>query len=219
MLPPFKVIVGIDTIYSNQLALKVSTLPVDTETAQIYDIKDILKPAFVLWDYLYVLWVFLGLCLLAVLIVFLVFRKKKELKWLPLLKIEKPLLPPHIQALKALDIIKSEKVWRQGKDKEYHSQLTDVARRYIDRRFDINAMEMTSGQILQAIKGKSDADTVFDELKQMLHLADLVKFAKYRPLPDENELSLIHAYLFVNSTMPVQITEQQASDPQPIIPN
>ena len=219
MLPPFKVIAGMDTFYSNQLALKVSTLPVDTESGGFYDIKDIWKPAFVLSDYIFVLWIILGISLLALLLLYLIFRKKKELPWLPLLKTEKPLLPPHVRALQALDNIKNERLWQQGKDKEYHSQLTEVIRTYIDERFGINAMEMTSGEILQMIQEMSEADPVFTQLKQMLLLSDLAKFAKYHPLPDENELSLIYAYLFVNSTMPVQAPEEKETDSQPIINN
>ena len=209
MLPSFKVISGIDTVYSNQLALKVSTLQVDTESGQFYDIKDVWKPAFVLWDYLFVLWAFLGLCLLVLLLLYLIFRKKKELTWRPLLKIDKPQLPPHIQALRELDRIKSENLWQQGKDKEYHSQLTDVIRTYIEKRFGINAMEMTSGQILHEIQGRNEIDPVFAQLKQMLLLSDLAKFAKYRPLSDENELSLTHAYRFVDSTMSTQTPENK----------
>ena len=205
MLPPFKVVAGIDTVYSNQLALKVSTLPVDTESGKFYDIKDIWKPPFVLSDYAAVFWIIFGVCLLILLLLYLIFRKKKELPWLPGLKADKPALPPHVQALQDLDTIKSEKLWQQGKDKEYHSQLTEVIRTYIDGRFGINAMEMTSGEILQMIREKSEVDPVFAQLKQMLLLADLAKFAKYSPLPDENEMSLMYAYLFVNTTVPVLI--------------
>ena len=208
MLPPFKVIAGIDTFYSNQLALKVSTLPVDTESGNFYDIKEVWKPPFVWSDYLFVVWIILGICLLTLLILYLISRKKKKLPWLPLLKPDEPQLPPHVRALNALDSIKSEKLWQQGRYKEYHSQLTEVIRIYIDERFGITAMEMTSDQILQTIREESEADPVFAQLKQMLLLSDLAKFAKYRPLPDENELSLIYAYLFVNSTLPVEITEE-----------
>ena len=212
MLPPFKVIAGIDTVYSNSLALKVSTLPVDTESGNFYDIKDIWKPSLVLSDYIAFFWIIFGVCLLTLVILYLIFRKKKERPLLSFLKSDEPKLPPHLRALQALDIIKSEKLWQQGKDKEYHSQLTDVIRNYIEERFGINAMEMTSGQILQVIQGTSEVDTVFPQLKQSLLLADLAKFAKYRPLPDENEMSLMHAYLFVNSTTPVQGEEGDKID-------
>jgi len=216
LLPPFKVIAGTDTFYSNQLALKVSTLPVDTESGNFYDIKDVWKPPFVLSDYVLVFWIIFGICLLILLALYLIFRKKKKLPLLPFLKPDEPLLPPHVRALQALDTIKSEKLWQQGREKEYHSQLTDVIRNYIDDRFGINAMEMTSGEILQMIQAESEADPVFAQLKQMLIVSDLAKFAKYRPLPDENELSLMYAYLFVNSTVPVQTVEESETDSQPI---
>jgi hypothetical protein len=209
MLPAFQVIAGTDTCYSNQLALKVSTLLVDTESGKFFDIKDIWKPAFVLADYALVFWIIFGVCLLILLLLYLIFRKKKKRPLLSFLKADAPLLPPHIRALGALDRIKAEKLWQQGRDKEYHSQLTEVIRNYIYERFGINAMEMTSSQILKAIWGDSVVDSVFSQLKQMLLLSDLAKFAKYHPLPDENELSLMNAYLFVNNTLPVQKAEEE----------
>ena len=218
MLPPFKVIAGTDTFYSNQLALKVSTLPVDIHSGNFYDIKDVWKPAFVLSDYVAFFWILFGICILVLLALYLIFRKKKQKPWLPLRKAES-LLPPHVRALQALDTVKSEKLWRQGKDKEYHSQLTDILRNYIDERFSINAMEMTSGQILQIIREQSEVDPVFSQLKQTLLLSDLAKFAKYHPLPDENESSLMHAYLFVNSTTPAQVNEEEEKETDSQTPN
>ncbi|MDR0540956.1 MAG: hypothetical protein LBH19_01950 [Dysgonamonadaceae bacterium] len=208
MLPPFKLIAGIDTFYSNQVALKVSTLPVDTESGNFYDIKDVWKPPFVLADYATVFYIIFAACILILLLLYIIFRKKKHKPVLPFGKEEKNVLPPHVRAIQALDVIKSEKLWQQGKNKEYHSQLSDVIRNYIDERFGINAMEMTSGQILQIIQGVSEGDSAFPQLKQLLLLSDLAKFAKYHPLPDENELSLMHAYLFVEGTAPTQATEE-----------
>jgi hypothetical protein len=203
MLPPFKVVSGADTFYSNELALKVSTLPVDTVSGNFYDIKNIMKPELVLADYVEIAYWILAGCILILLVVYIIFRKKKQKPLLPFKKEEKLVLPPHVRAIRALDEIKLQKLWQQGKDKEYHSQTSDVVRNYIDERFQINAMEMTSGQTLQTIRGVSDVDFVFNNLKQMLLLSDLVKFAKYHPLPEENELSMMNAYLFVNSTTPV----------------
>ncbi|MDR1526746.1 MAG: hypothetical protein LBS46_03630 [Dysgonamonadaceae bacterium] len=212
MLPPFQVIAGIDTVYSNQVALKVSTLPVDTESGNFYDIKDVWKPPFVLTDYADIFYAVLGMGIVVLLILYLISRWKKHKPILPFKKEEIIVLPPHVWAIQALDTIKSEKLWQQGKDKEYQSQLSDVIRGYIDKRFGINAMEMTSSQTLQAIRGHSEADMVFAPLKQMLLLSDLAKFAKYHPLPDENERSLMNAYLFVNSTTPVETTGEEEKE-------
>ena len=199
LLPPFRLISGTDTSYSNELALKVSTLPVDTESGQFYDIKDVAEPEFVIWDYVdYILYPFLALLLIALAIYFW-YRVRTKKTLLPF-KREVVVLPPHVIALKELDNIKAKKLWQQSRVKEYHSETTDTLRLYLEKRFNISAMELTSGEILDKLKGISDTDYAYDNLKQILLLADVVKFAKYQPLPDENELSLMNAYLFVNNT-------------------
>lgn len=207
LLPPFKVIAGTDTVFSKQLALKVSTIPVDVDSPdQYYDIKDVRRPKFVLKDYLPVLlYSLFGLVIIA-LIVYIVYRMKKQKSLVPFKK-EEPYVPPHIAAIEQLDEIKSKKLWQGGRIKEYHSEISDTLRVYIERRFNVNAMEMTSGEILGMLKGISDVDIAYDNLKQILQLADFVKFAKYKALPDENELSLMNAYIFVNNTKEKEIIE------------
>ena len=199
LLPPFKVISGVDTSYSNELALKVLTVPVDTESGNFYDIKDVIKPKFVLQDYLAIVLYILGAIVLIAAIIYIIYRMRSKKSLIPFKK-EEPILPPHIVAINELNEIKAQKVWQQGRIKEFHSQVTDTLRKYIEARFGIAAMEMTSGEILDKIRGYSDSDPVYDNLKQILQLADFVKFAKYHSLPDENELSLMNAYLFVNNT-------------------
>jgi hypothetical protein len=78
-------------------------------------------------------------------------RKKIQKKPVILIHKEEPAIPPHEAALHALDKIKEEKLWMKGKYKEYHTQLTDVIREYIERRFLINSMEMTSSEICRKI--------------------------------------------------------------------
>jgi hypothetical protein len=208
LLPPFQLITGTDTTYSNELALKVSTLPVDTESQNIYDIKDVLKPEFVWKDYLaYVLYPLLALFILALIAFLVYYLKKKESPIAFKFKKETVKLPPHVIALNKLNDIKVRKLWQQGRIKEYHSEITDTLRIYMERRFSLPAMELTSGEILAKLKGISDMDYVYDNLKQILLLADFVKFAKYQSLPDENELSLMNAYLFVNGTKIEEIPE------------
>ncbi|GHV10364.1 hypothetical protein FACS1894162_4060 [Bacteroidia bacterium] len=212
-LPPFQVVSGKDTFYSNSLALKVSTIPVDTiHSEQFYDIKPVMKPQFVWMDYLPIVLYVWAFWLLVGLIVYLWHRWKNHQPLIPFKKEEKIILPPHVEAIQALDVIKSKKLWQQGKEKEYYSEVSDVVRNYIDRRFGVNAMEMTSGETLLAVRSISDVDFVFDNLKQMLFVSDMVKFAKYHPMPEENELSIGNAYLFVNSTTPVIISEENENN-------
>ena len=117
------------------------------------------------------------------------------------------------RTLKELDEIKQSKLWQQGKEKEYFTSITDTLRRYLVDRFGINAMEKTSAEILDSVKGIDEIVPAFEKLEQVLKLADFVKFAKFRPLPDENDLSLVNAYFFVNQTKPVEIPNpEEAKD-------
>lgn len=200
LLPPFKVIDGPDTISSNQIALKVSTIPVDLEhPEEFYDIKAVWKPPFVLSDYYALIYgILFGLFLICV-IGYIIQRIRNKKPLIPQ-KAPEPLLPPHEQAIKELDSLKVQKLWQQGRNKEYYTLLTDTLRRYLVYRFDVAAQEMTSDEILDAVYKLSETGPVYSNLKQILKLADLVKFAKLHPLPDENDMSLINAYLFVNQT-------------------
>ncbi|MCD7935735.1 MAG: hypothetical protein LUG98_02645 [Tannerellaceae bacterium] len=215
LVPPIRVIDGTDTIQSNQIPLKVSTVPVNAdEPDEFYDIKEVWKPPFVLADYYPLIFgIILGL-LLIVLLYFLIQKIRGKEPANPFKKPE-PVLPPHVIAVKELDDIKTQKLWQQGRNKEYYTQITDTLRKYIVGRFGINAMEMTSGEILEIIRKNTEADSVYVNLKQILEVSDFVKFAKMNPLPDENELSLMNAYLFVNQTKPTEIPapgEKEAGD-------
>ena len=200
LLPPFIAIDGADTIASNQVALKVSTVPVDVDNPeQFYDIKDVWKPPFVLADYYpWIFGVLTALFLICV-IGYLVQRYRRHRSEVPV-KPAEPELPPYETAIRELDSIKDQKLWQQGLNKEYYTQVTDTLRRYISRRYGVNAMEKTSEEILAIIERETDERTVYDTLRQVLRLSDYVKFAKLHPLPDENDESMRNAYLFVNQT-------------------
>ena len=213
LLPSFKVIAGVDTISSAELALKVSTLEVDTESGQFYDIKDVRKPPFVLMDYLPTILLILAIFAIVALAAYIIYRLVNK-KPLVAFKKEEPYIPPHIRAIMRLDTIKLEKLWQAGRIKEYHSEITETLRIYIEERFALGAMEMTSGEILYDLKKISDADGAYDNLKQILILADFVKFAKYKPLPDENELSIMNAYLFVNNTKKEELQDELKKNEQ-----
>ncbi|GHU82579.1 hypothetical protein FACS189415_3260 [Bacteroidia bacterium] len=211
LLPPVAVIDGADTVYSNQVALKVSTIPVDADNPdEFYDIANIWEPPFVLADYYPIIFGILLALLLIGAAYYITKRLKNQKPILPFIK-SAPKLPPHEQAIQELDKIKQQKLWQQGRNKEYYTEITDTLRKYIIDRFGINAMEMTSAEILKIIRRENEADSVYENLKQILNLADYVKFAKLTPLPDENDLSMMNAYLFVNQTKPLEvITSEEA---------
>lgn len=218
-IPRIPVFDGTDTIYSNSFGLKVTspvlkdstvayleklkakqTDSIDFNQLQLNDIKPVQKPPFVWTDYLWILWIILGIMLLLALIalvVYLALKKKKKGYFFAPPKV----LPAHVRAIEALDRIKAEKLGHQeGRQKEYYTRITDILRLYMAERYGINAMEMTSGEILNEIRKHSDVDSVYENLKQILSTSDMVKFAKYKPYPDENDLSIMNAYLFVNQT-------------------
>lgn len=212
LLPPLKVIDATDTVYSNQVALKVSTVPVNVDKPEEFnDIKDVWKPPFVWADYYPLIYGTLLALFLICVLAYVIKRLRSKKSLIPFKK-EEPKLPPHVQAIKELDEIKQQKLWQQGRNKEYYTLVTDTLRKYMADRFGINAMEMTSGEILDFIRSESEAESVFRNLQQILQLADFVKFAKMHPLPDENDLTLVNAYLFVNQTKPLELPEETVGD-------
>lgn len=205
LLPPFKAIDGMDTVYSGQVALKVSTVPVNADKPEEFnDIKEVWKPPFVLADYYPLIYGVLLTLFLICAIAYIIKRVRSRKSLIPFKKPE-PKLPPHELAIRELDEIKQQKLWQQGRNKEYYTLITDTLRKYIVDRFDVNAMEMTSGEILDILRKQQEAAPVYESLKQILQLSDFVKFAKMNPLPDENDLSLSNAYRFVEQTKPVVV--------------
>ena len=195
---------GADTLYSNPLSLKVVSIPVDTAQHAIADIKSVYAPPFDWPLFWLIVLITLGVAALAV-IGFFVYRYVKR-HAAPSAEVAEPqdLRPAHEIALERLDVIKAEKLWQQNRDKEYHTQLTDVVRDYIARRFGICAVEQTSAEILAGIQPElSEQKTVYADLKTLLTTSDLVKFAKYKPLVSEDEKSLALAYQFVEATKEV----------------
>ena len=211
LLPPFIAIDGADTIASNQVALKVSTVPVDVDNPEkFYDIKDVWQPPFVLADYYPWIFGILTALFLICVIGYLVQRYRRHQSEVPV-KPAEPELPPYETAIRELDSIKDQKLWQQGLNKEYYTQVTDTLRRYISRRYGVNAMEKTSEEILAIIERETDERTVYDTLRQVLRLSDYVKFAKLPPLPDENDESMRNAYLFVNQTKRTEVPQHDGT--------
>ena len=195
---------GADTLYSNPLSLNVVSIPVDTAQHAIADIKPVYAPPFDWPLFWLIVLITLGVVALAV-IGFFVYRYVKR-HAAPSAEVAEPqdLRPAHEIALERLDVIKAEKLWQQNRAKEYHTQLTDVVRDYIARRFGICAVEQTSAEILAGIQPElSGQKTVYADLKTLLTTSDLVKFAKYKPLVSEDEKSLALAYQFVEATKEV----------------
>ena len=208
---PIAVVSGGDTFWTEPMALNViQPFEVDSSLA-ITDIKGIEKAPIYWWGILR--WILLVLAVIGLFVGAYYgvlwyrkhFFKEEEV-------IEPELLRPADEvALEKLDEIKAQKIWKDGKVKEYQTELTDVVREYIGRRFDVQSTEKTSDETLRAMKPLIDKE-LFAKLSKMLQLADLVKFAKWHTTPDENEQALSTAYEFVNETREVINDEMSATD-------
>ncbi len=204
IIPPFQFVYGKlnDTtpLYAetNVLILNVNTVVVDTTKA----IKDIKPPLRVPLTFREILPYVLGALVLAGIVYLIVYYIRKRRRAEPLLQLKKkPKLPPHEVALKALEDLQKKKLWQSNQIKEYHSELTEIVRIYIEGRFNIFALEMTSGEILESVDNIDVNKEIKKRLKQILFLADLVKFAKEQPLPTEHDQSFSNAVDFVKNTI------------------
>lgn len=115
---------------------------------------------------------------------------------------EKPDVPAHIAAISSLETLRRKKLWQAGKTKQYHSELTTILRLYLHKRFEINALEMTTSEIMHLLDNKLDHPLIRGKAREIMEAADLVKFAKYRPDPEANERALEAALEFVRNTIP-----------------
>ena len=166
------------------------------DSIELMPIKDIIAEGeswedYKIWFYL------LGFALLAPLLIKLFWKRKKDEE----ITVEKEIIiPAHKKALTALQSLKSEELWQSGNIKKYQSKLTDIVRRYLGDRFDVNALEMTTDEISRALRNK-DFDTKHSAtLQRILTIADLVKFAKATPPLEINAEFMDEAIAFVEST-------------------
>ena len=198
-LPPLQVMVDTARHESNRLALKVYTVDVDTlHLDQYFPPNGIMELPF-LWDEwrMVVLGGVLFLLMLAC-IAYLWYHVKHGKPIVRFVRRKKK-LPPHQVAMSEIERIKSERKWAEEDSKEYYTLLTDTLRNYIRDRYGFNAMEMTSTEIIDRLIAENNEEAL-DELREIFRTADLVKFAKYSTLINENDANLVAAVEYVNQT-------------------
>lgn len=196
-----------DTIYSiDTLGLVVRTFEIDTLTQQIVDIKKPMHTPLVFAEIKnIVLWSLLGLALLAVAYYF--FRRYQEAKRAK--EDIRPKEPFYITALRMLEQLKSDNLCASAKYKQHYTRLTDILREYIDYRWDIGAMEMTSEEIVAAAVKQNLPKEEIERLKNIFSVSDLVKFAKLSPSEQDNNTTFNLAYHFIDKTKPMPLEEQE----------
>ena len=186
-----------DTFYTPDLILRVNIPEIDS-SASLKDIKAPINTPFSLAELIpYVWYITGGLFLLAILFLLIWYFKKRK----PILAEVIDNIPPHIKALKQLDYLKSEKLWQKGYVKDHYTIMSNAVRIYIEERYEIDAMESITSEILYKFKKYAFDDVLLlDLLEDLLGMSDLVKFAKEDPSSAENETNLHKAYIFVEKT-------------------
>ena len=197
-LPPFKVKVNGKEMQTNELALKVIEVEVDTtKLDQFFGPKDVQDNPFLWSEWSPIFWLSVLMLILTALCIWLYVRLRANKPIIARIKIVKRLLP-HQKAMKEIEQIRADKMVTSENQKEYYTKLTDTLRRYIEERYGFSAMEMTSSEIIDRLM-QTDQQSL-DELRQLFTTADLVKFAKYSTMINENDANLVSAIDFINQT-------------------
>jgi len=202
VVPPFYFIINGDTVESDPLLLEVQNMEVDTANA-IFDIKQPLSEPFSIKDWLKDNWVWLAAILAALIGIFFLVRYLRREKPVVEEKII-PKIPVHEIALGKLRQLNEQQLWQNGKIKAYHSEISEILREYIEERYQVNALEETTSEIMHGLRLHQIPEELKLKLSQTLTLADLVKFAKEQPLTNENENSLTNAIEFVEATKMIE---------------
>ena len=183
---------------TTMIFLAVHTMKVDTTQA----FKPIIGPLKVPITFREMLpWILGSLAAIALIVTGIwYFRKRKKKE--PIFQLKpKVALPPNEKALQEFEKLRIKKLWQNGKIKEYHSELTEILRRYIEDRFQVPALEQTSAEITGSLYNNADCSrNTLDKLNRLLILADMVKFAKAQPVATENDKSLTDGIEFVHGT-------------------
>ena len=201
-IPPFAVVPvpGGDTIKSKVLSLKV--LPVEVDSLETINPMTSVVSAQSRWYDFIPNWLFWLLGAVAVAaggyFAYMTLRRRQ----VEIAQEKAKPVPPYELAISRLGHLKAQRLTESGHEKEYYTELVDILRQYLDGRFHINAMEMTSTQIVRALRSNPDTRMTADQVRSILAIADFVKFAKVRPMPDDNVKAYNRALDFVETTKP-----------------
>ena len=184
---------------TNPLPFEVTTVSVDT-TLAIKDIHQPIKVPLTFKEVLPYILAVLAVALLVALIVFLImhYAKKEKPK-----KVREKVVPKekaHIIALSRLEALRKKKLWEAGEIKNYYSELTDIIRDYMENRWQFGAMEMVTPEIMAELERLHLSPENREMMRQILDTADLVKFAKWQPMPTDHDRCFKDAVGFVSAT-------------------
>ena len=212
-IPPMKVKIDGKPYESKSLALKVLTIEVDTTNVdQFFGPKDVQDNPFQWSDWSLSFWLSVLMLVLLAAAYYLYLRLRDNKPIITHIRVVKRLLP-HQKALQQIEQIKADKMVASENSKEYYTKLTDTIRKYIEERYGFNAMEMTSSEIIEHLMATQD-ENALSELRHLFLTADLVKFAKYSTLINENDANLVNAIDFINQTKLENEPQEETVKPQ-----
>ena len=216
-IAPITVNVDGNEFQSNRLALAFMTYDIpEGEEKQIFGPKDNLNASIRFYEVKGLI-LFLLLAIVAIVIaVYLFIRYRDDKPIIRKIKIE-PKVPAHIRAISEIEELRQSGGPHNEDSKAYYTQLTDILREYINDRFGFNATEMTSYEIMERLEESRDRESL-NELRDLLSTADMVKFAKFKPMLNENDRNLVNAMEFVNDTkIEVSPDELQPKEEETVI--
>lgn len=211
-IPPVKILIDKKPFLSDFVTVEVTNIKVDTLQQKMYDIKDITTVESGKGNW----WIYvLAIVLIIAIGVFVYWLVKKNQKK----KIEEEVYKTPIEkATSLLNNLEQKELWQKGEIKEYYSELTDIARNYIEEAIHIPAMESTTSELIQAIRTASAkkkmalTPEIVENLERVLRQADLVKFAKSKPLDfeiteDRNKIQKV--ILTFDNAIPAEVPNEE----------
>jgi hypothetical protein len=210
-IPQQQIFVKNQAFLTDSLLVNVATVAIDTTKVKKFPIKTIKKEPYTFDDFK--IYIYLILAILAIIgfwIYWFVIRKRKETEDAPTYRT----LPPYEEAILRLTELDEKLLWQNNKVKEYYSELTEIVRGYIERELKVPALEKTTDEVLEMIKDFKSADSIetsketINRLKDLLREADLVKFAKSKPLALEIEDDRKDAEYIIGNLKPKPIIEK-----------
>ena len=211
-LPPLSVIkessAGVfDTLLFKPLELEVFTIPVDTTTYVIHDIKGQVQYPVTFSEVLpYLIGLLVALALVWAIRALVVARRKRRSPDAA------PDEPPYLVALRKLEKYRGEKYWAKDRQKVFYSGITDALREYIDARYGIDAPEMTTAEIFDSLSHTDVPADLFVQTKSLFETADMVKFAKAFASDEENASAVPTAVRFVTSTYQMESKDKDKEE-------
>lgn len=210
-IPQQQIFVKNQAFLTDSLLIKVVTVPIDTTKIKKFPIKAIKAEPYVFDDFKIYIYILIGaLIIIGFWIYYFVFRKRKIEEDAPTYKA----LRPYDEAMFKLNELDEKLLWQNNKTKEYYSELTEIVRGYIERELHVPALEKTTDEIIEMLTDFNNAETILTtketikKLKDLLQEADLVKFAKSKPLALEIEEDRKDVELVIHNLKPKPIIKE-----------